>query len=124
MLRAERKDSIIISKLAPEDGNNITVPENLKIIQRKETYFGPALLSVDNEGINYKITAPGPDSHLLLWKSNTDKEGFCESWDPIAEIKARFTDDLPQYDICPKCKKPIKTAEHERLAIFDRCPEE
>ena len=120
MLHAERKDPVAISEVITGT-NDTTIPIALTVIERRETYFGPELLLMRDDGPNYKLTAPGPDYYLLVWKAQTDDEGFCHGWKQIAEVKAEFGDDLPSYDICPECDQPIKSIQHERASLFGQC---
>lgn len=59
-----------------------------------------------DDGTNYKLTAPGPDCYLLLWKAQTDENSFCTGWSQIAEVRAEFGDDHPPYDVCPYATSP------------------
>jgi hypothetical protein len=103
MLHAERKDPVSIPDVVSTVDETVTVPIELMIIERRETYFGPELLSMTDDGTNYKLTAPGPDCYLLLWKAQTDENGFCTGWSQIAEVRAEFGADHPSYDVCPVC---------------------
>jgi hypothetical protein len=49
-------------------------------------------------------------------------DGYRSGWNKLAEIEASFSEEIPQYDICPYCGEPMKTLEHERMAGFDDCP--
>jgi hypothetical protein len=121
MLHAERKDPVSIPEVISEISETATIPVELTVIERRETYFGPELLLMGNKGQNYKLTAPGPDWYLLLWKAETDADGFCTGWEQIAEVRADFGEELPSYDICPECDQPIKSVQHERATLFGEC---
>lgn len=125
MLRAERGDIIdkgeVISKF--EEGQ--IVPDRLEVQRRVSTFYGAELLlEPTNDGCRekYLITAPGPDSYLYIWSSETDEDGFREGWNLTAEIKASFSEEIPRYSLCSRCGEPIKSLEHARLATTDSCP--
>jgi hypothetical protein len=71
---------------------------------------------------SYLLTAPGPDTQLLLWNGNYLDDGERYGWEKLAEVTAQFADDQPQYDLCPECGQPMQTIEHERKAAVGRCP--
>lgn len=123
MLAGERQDAVEIDELVRELVEGFTPPDKLMIIQRTETYFGPKLHLIDDAGDEYLLTAPGPDMDLCLWGSVTNDDGFKEYWEKRAEVRASLSEDQEGYHICPYCSKPLKTAEHERLAALGRCPE-
>jgi hypothetical protein len=121
MLRAERGDSIQIMDVVTQFTQNTNIPSETTVIKRTTPYFGPKLvLSTDEE--NYLLTAPGPDTQLLLWAGNYLSDGERYGWDKLAEVTAQFADDQPQYDLCPECGQPMQTIEHERKATVGRCP--
>jgi len=120
MLRGERHDRITIENTVQSLTSGADVPEELSIIQRNNTYYGPKL-KLSTGGQDYLLTAPGPDAHLLLWESVTDRNGFRKSWRKIAEVTAQIADDVPQYDLCPYCGEPLKSLDHERKAAVGQC---
>lgn len=120
MIKATRGDEISITDVVEHIEPQFEIPEQLEMVRRTDTYYGPKL-EAKSDDASYLITAPGPNVQLLLWKAVTDDEGYLIKWDQIGEIKADFTDEIPQYDICQKCGEPIKNVEHERLAAFDSC---
>lgn len=107
MLRSERGDTIDI------DGDEYTVEE------RTDPYFGPKLKLSGPDGI-YMLTAPGPDTQLLLWESIVNDDGFREGWRKLREVKAEIV-GTKKYDICQNCGEPIKNAQHQRLAVIGAC---
>lgn len=120
MLRAERKDTIEIAEIV----RPIVITEppsfDLTLTERTATYFGPEL-RLAGEDANYLLTAPGPNTHLVLWKEETDERGYRTDWTQLAEVKAKIV-EMPQYDICSQCETPIRSAEHERQAKLGQCP--
>lgn len=120
MLRAERDDVItitdIITRLKPAD----LIPTEATVVRRTNPYYGPKLLLSDDEN-NYLLTAPGPDTQLLLWGPNQTKDGGRSGWYKLAEVTAMFADQQPQYDLCPECGKPMQTLEHERKSAVGAC---
>jgi len=125
MLRAERGDRIDVVQTVGRFQQDLTIPDELEIQRRVSTYHGTELLMEPaSPGVNekYLLTAPGPDSYLFIWSSETDSEGYREKWSVLGEIKAQFSDDLPRYPICEDCGEAIKSLEHERLAAADSCP--
>lgn len=120
-LRAERHDEILVNEVEHEFRPSSQFPDRFTVAQRTETYFGPKLL-LDSETDNFLLTAPGPDSQLLLWKGEQSVDGFRRGWLKLAEVRVEFGESLPQYDLCPYCGEPLKTLEHERLAGFGECP--
>jgi hypothetical protein len=125
MLRAERGDKIRVQELIAQSKGELEIPEKFEVQQRVSTYYGRELLiepTASEEHCKFMLTAPGPDTFLYLWSSETDSEGFREGWSTIAELKADFTEGIPQYSICQNCGNPIKSLEHEKLALVDNCP--
>lgn len=120
MVGSERGDCILISE-AVETAPEIEVPLRLEVIRTIETYYGPELLLVGHSGQNFKLTAPGPDTHLLLWTAETNEDGFCEGWNPVAEVVAEFGQSMTTYDFCDSCGEPIRSIEHERVALIGEC---
>lgn len=122
MLRGERGDPIQIDEVVTEFEDNSQFPSTVEIRQRNSTFYGTELLcEASDSKMKYLLTAPGPDAFLYLWGSATDSDGFREKWYTIAEVKASFTNSLPQYPICSNCGNPIKSLEHERLSSIDEC---
>lgn len=121
MLRAERHDQVDILSVETKLHSGRTVPESLTVVRRTDPYFGPKLL-LDGASENYLLTAPGPDTQLLLWCGEFADDGLRRGWQKLAEVTARFDDEQPQYDLCPMCGEPLKTLEHEREAAFGMCP--
>lgn len=121
MIRAERHDEIIITDIRWQLRSGTKIPERVEVVQRTDPYFGPKLL-LYNEGCNYLMTAPGPDSGLLLWNSIVDSNGQRTGWEKLAEVAARFEDSLSQYDFCPQCGEPLNTLKHEKQAELGCCP--
>lgn len=120
MLRAERHDEIVIEDTVERIRHVGQIPDRAVVAQRTNTYFGPKL-KLYSGNVNYLLTAPGPDSHLLLWVADTNVDGFRQGWHELAEVKANLADDLPNYDLCPYCGEPLKTLEHEQLAATGDC---
>lgn len=120
MLRAERRDKIKLVGLEERyiDGQ---VPKSFNVVERTDTYFGPELF-LEADGRNYLLTAPGPDTQLLLWSEIVNERDYRESWSRLAEVRAKI-DDMPQYDVCDQCGYPIRSKEHERLSAIGRCPD-
>lgn len=121
MLRAERGDNIQIVDVVTRLGQHDDIPSETTVVKRTTPYFGPKLvLTTDDE--SYLLTAPGPDTQLLLWCGNYLDDGERYGWEKLAEVTAQFADDQPQYDLCPECGQPMQTIEHERKAAVGRCP--
>ena len=121
MLRAERGDNIQIVDVVTRLTQNNDIPSETTVVKRTTPYFGPKLiLTADEE--QYLLTAPGPDTQLLLWSGNYLDDGERYGWEKLAEVTAQFADDQPQYDLCPECGQPMQTIEHERKAAVGRCP--
>lgn len=112
MLRAERGDTISVEG------------ERLKVLRRKQVYYGPVLECTDSPEADaprtYRLTAPGPSKNLHLWKAVSDEDGFVEGWELIGEVSAEFG-GAQQYDLCHQCGQPLKTLEHEREAAVGAC---
>lgn len=121
MIRAERHDRIEIESVKTRFRSDRLIPDDLTVARRTDAYFGPKLL-LDNGTENYLLTAPGPETQLLLWCSEFADDGLQRGWQKLAEVTATFTDEQPQYDLCPMCGDPLKTLEHEREAAFGMCP--
>lgn len=123
VLHAERHDPVIINNIYDTKDASSSIPEKFDVVQRIDSFFGPDLRLKAETGANFRLTAPGPGRHLLLWDAQIDTDGFCEGWSVIAEVGVEFGDDLPSYEICPGCEGEIKSAAHERAAIFGFCNE-
>jgi hypothetical protein len=121
MLRAERGDNIQIVDVVTRLRKGSNIPSETTVVKRTTPYFGPKLvLTTENEC--YLLTAPGPDTQLLLWTANYLDDDEQYGWEKLAEVTAQFADDQPQYDLCPECGQPMQTIEHERNAAVGRCP--
>lgn len=120
MIKATRDDVLRVTEIVEHLTPGVDVPTELTVIRRSQTYYGPKLETTANN-TNYLVTAPGPNTQLLLWRGISTPDNYLVRWKQLAEIKADFTDNLPQYDICPDCGEPIKSVEHERLAAFGTC---
>lgn len=120
MLRAERHDDIEIEEVIEEIDSTSSIPDSYSVTQRTNTYYGPKL-EMKSRQSDFMLTAPGPDAHLLLWKAKTNADGFRQSWCKLAEVKAKFGESQPQYDLCPYCGEPLKTLDHERDSAVGRC---
>lgn len=118
MLRAERRDEIVITEIISEHVGG-ELPNTYTVVQRTETYYGPELLLYSDES-NYLLIAPGPDCQLMLLvdTSNDDER---RSWERVAEVTAEIK-DIEQYEICDQCGNPIRSLQHERLSSFGQCP--
>jgi len=121
MLRAERHDEIQILEVVTRLRQGVDIPSEATVVKRTDPYFGPKLVLSTNEQ-NFLLTAPGPDSQLLLWIGNYLDDGDRFGWKKAAEVTAQFADDQPQYDLCPECGQPMQTIEHQRKASVGRCP--
>lgn len=122
MLRAEYRDTVEVTAWV-SGGRGDGWPDEYTVTERKTTYFGPVLTlhaAVDGEDQQYRLTCPGPDTQLVLWKALLDNEGFIKSYHPIAEVRAKIV-DVEQYFVCDHCGEPIQTAWHERLSAFGEC---
>ena len=121
MIKAGLNDRLRVENVINHFKTETDVPRELTVIRRSNTYFGPKL-ELESADESYLITAPGPNTQLLLWEGVTSDGQFISSWDQLAEVEVDFMGDLPQYDICMDCGEPIKSVEHERLAAFGTCP--
>lgn len=120
MLRAERRDELALTDVERRFGSG-EVPTSYEVVQRTTTYFGPELLLAAN-GCNFLLTAPGPDTDLLLWREQSNERGYRTGWDRIAEVRVSI-DETPRYEICDQCGNPLRSEEHERLSMLGRCPD-
>lgn len=123
MIAGERRDNIEIVEIVETFEEEKILPGSLTIVRKTSTYYGPELMlhAEQNGDQNYLLTAPGPDSYLLLWKANTDGRDIRRSYSIIAEVKAKLMEDST-YELCPDCGQPFKTIEHERAAAIGQCP--
>lgn len=122
MLRGELRDEIEIQEIECRMDTERSVPERVIVRQRINTYYGPKLRVESETGQEYLITAPGPDSYLLLWAGKLNKRGTREEWIKLAEVRAVLNDNGGGYHLCQQCNEPLKTADHQRLAAIGRCP--
>ena len=122
MLRGETQDEVRISTVEEHLSDDFEVPEQVIIKQRTNTYYGPKLRAIANSGKEYLITAPGPDSHLLLWTGDLNNRGKSKGWIKLAEVTAHLVDDKSRYHLCQQCNEPLQTADHQRLAAIGQCP--
>jgi len=122
MLRGELQDVLEILSVESKISENHTVPEFITIRQRTNTYYGPKLLTVAESAGEYLITAPGPDSFLLLWGEESHEQGGRTGWVKVAEVRGQLVEDQGGYHLCQQCNEPLKTAKHQRLASMGKCP--
>jgi len=122
MLRGEHQDEIQIRKVEQKISADHPVPKSVVIKQRTNTYYGPKLLAVAESGKEYLLTAPGPNSHLLLWMEKLNQQGSRTSWVELAEVSGQLAENKVGYHLCHQCNKPLKTMEHRRLASVGQCP--
>lgn len=120
MLRAERNDIITITETITRLKPSEPIPSEVTVVRRTHPYYGPKLLLSNGEN-NYLLTAPGPDTQLLLWAPNRTEDGNRSGWHKLAEVTAVFADQQPQYDLCPECGQPMQTLEHERRSAVGAC---
>ena len=121
MLRAERGDSVVIATILARFRDRRSIPERLAVLRRMATYYGPELL-LESDSRRFLLTAPGPTSELLLWSEIVSADGTRRGWEQVAEVQATFAESDSRYAICTDCGEPIKTAEHDRMALIGRCP--
>lgn len=121
MIKASRGDQLSIEKVVDHLKPECGIPKELQVVRRSETYYGPKL-EIEAESGTYLITAPGPNTQLLLWRGQTNENGYLVRWERLAEVQAEFSENVPQYDVCTDCGEPIKSAEHEKMAAFGPCP--
>jgi hypothetical protein len=120
ILRSEHGDTISLGQIEQQFIER-EIPSEFTVVKRTETYFGPELMLEANRR-NYLLTAPGPDTQLLLWGENVDDRAYREGWYRLAEVSAEI-DETPQYDICDQCGHPIRSQQHQRLSTLGRCPD-
>lgn len=117
MLRAERRDEIEITQFI-HGGSRW--PTEYTVVQRTNTYYGPDLLlagEFNGEDRNFRLSCPGPYSHLILWAYLSDADGFQHTYQPIAEVKAKIA-GTEQYRLCDICGEPVRDIWHERYRAF------
>jgi hypothetical protein len=123
MLEAEPKDLIEITEV--HTGCR-SIPEILKVVRRTNTYFGPDLRLVekdhefDGQEGGWRLTSPGPQSHLLLWKAVTDSEGYVQARTRYSTVSADIN-KVAAYDFCEQCGEPIKSPMHRSMAMLGQC---
>ncbi len=108
VLLAENEDTIRVDTLG-----------ECMVVQRHDTYYGPKLRiepEDEDEDDQYLLTAPGPQSELLLWEQDRD----ALKWQVQAEVTAELV-DWEQYDICEQCGNPLKTIRHRRRRAIGAC---
>lgn len=121
MLRGERGDYLLISNIEEMFQEEADLPGEMEIIRREATFYGPELEVRTEEKERFLLTAPGPGSYLHLWTAQTDSKGRITSWEVSAEVRAKFSSEMPKYSICNRCGEPIKSLKHERMAILGKC---
>lgn len=121
MLRAERRDRVSVTDVVTRIQREGNIPSEATVVRRTNAYFGPKLVLSSEMG-NFVLTAPGPDTQLLLWSPNIADNEERMGWNKLAEVTAVLADDQPQYDLCPQCGQPMQTLEHERRAAVNGCP--
>lgn len=119
ILRAERQDTVEITNVK-QQYSEIEIPGFFIVVERTDTYYGPELLLAAN-GQNFLLTAPGPDTQLLLWIEKVNEELYREKWAQLAEVQVQIS-ETPQYELCDQCGSPIRSREHARLSAIGRCP--
>lgn len=124
MIAAERRDHIIITDTIQQLADDVEIPAEVSVVQRTDPYYGPKLLAhatVDGEDVNYLLTAPGPDSQLLLWAGEMNDKGMRKGWYKAAEVTATLAPEQPPYPLCDQCNEPIRTIGHERMSVLGMC---
>jgi len=122
MLRGELQDEVEILSVERKLSEGHSIPETVTVRQRTNTYYGPKLLTIAESGREYLLTAPGPDSYLLLWGEDLHQQAGRTGWVEVAEVRGQLADDQGRYHLCHQCNEPLKTAEHQRLASIGQCP--
>jgi hypothetical protein len=92
ILRAERHDRIRVKNTVTNISPGQSIPDDLTVVKRTSTYFGPKLV-MESAGSNYLLTAPGPDSQLVLWHMSEGPDGFRNEWAKLAEVTVAFEED-------------------------------
>lgn len=121
MLRGERGDYILISNIEQTFDVEWDWPGEMEVIRRESTYYGPELELRTEEKERFLLTAPGPGSYLHLWAPQYDSKDRITSWEVLAEVRATFSSEMPNYCICNRCGEPIRSLEHERMSILGKC---
>lgn len=124
MLTAERKDHIQITDTIQRYDDGVEVPDEVSVVKRTDTYFGPSLLvhvTIDGDDMNYLLTAPGPDSQLHLWVGEMNDKGMRNGWYKVAEVTASLAPEQPPYEKCEQCGELIRTIQHERMSVLEMC---
>jgi hypothetical protein len=124
VLAAERGDKIEIGSPVEVFQENEIVPKSAAVVKQSSTYYGPKLLVhqvIKGEDRNFLLNAPGPASELMLWAGETRNGDGVSSWYRLAEVPARLAEDQPSFEICPQCKNPARSIEHERMATLGMC---
>lgn len=121
MLRGERGDYILISSIEQSFMDEADRTGEMEVVRRESTYYGPELELRTKQRERFLLTAPGPGSYLHLWAPLSDSKGRITSWEVSAEVRAKFSSEMPQYSICNRCGEPIRSLEHERMAILGKC---
>lgn len=105
-LRGERGDTVAIEGYG-----------EMEVVRRLGTYYGTVLQVRDDvEEQQYELFARDPREQLRLFERVQDEEGYVVGLRDLGEVKAELRTG-GQYDICD-CGEPIKTMEHDRLAVF------
>jgi len=115
--RAENRDVINVVKIEQQFDDQ-EIPDEFRVVQRQETYFGPKMRleePSESRSEQFVLTAPADDKEGMLWRI----DGM--DWVRTTEIVVEFSEDLPQYDICPDCGEPIKNSRHETAAFLGTC---
>lgn len=125
MLAAERDDIISITETVKHLDTYYETPEEVTVLKRTETYYGPELLVhaiVEGHDRNYLLTAPGPSSHLCLWAGEINEvTSKRTNWYPAAEVSAVLDTEQPPFESCDQCGELIRTIYHERESILGQC---
>jgi hypothetical protein len=117
-MRAEHKDEIELHNASPS-AQKKDIPEGAIVVKRNLTYYGPKLrIESLNDGEQYCLTVPGPDSEAILW------ELADTGWRRMAEVSLEFSGSVPKYDFCLYCNEPLSTVAHRRRAAVGACTED
>ena len=117
MLRAERRDEVKVTRFV-RGGSKW--PTEYTVVQRTSTYFGPVLLlhtEFNGRDRNFRLTCPGPHSHLILWAYLSNLDGYQHTCQPIAEVEAMIA-GTERYRLCDICGQPVRGLWHERYQAF------
>lgn len=125
MIGGEKDDKIIVEEIVRRFSNDSYIPDEVTVIKRMETYYGPELFlrsKADGRTFNHTLHAPGPTAQLYLWNAKTRNNGQRRyGWELVAEIKAVFSSEQPPYERCQTCNELIRTVEHNRKALMGIC---